>query len=189
MVANKELESLAQELWWVGVFQGAIAIFFGLAALFWPGLTLLTLLYLFGAFLIIMGVAEIIYGLISIGKEGTWWLMSLLGLAGLAVGVFLVRNPELSLQTFIIIVGLALIARGIIEGVRAFTEKSSGGHKVLAVLLAIIAILAGIFILNQPAAGGVAFVWILGLYGLVYGTLAIALSLGIRREFNNLKPA
>lgn len=175
-------EIVIHQLWWIGVIQGAVAVFFGLAAIFWPELTLLVLLYLFSIYLIIIGFTEIVNGLISIGRVGTWWLTALLGFVGLAVGVYLMRNPQTTLQVFIIIVGLVLIARGLIETIRAFTDKAAHKHRILTVLIGIIAVIAGIAILAQPVAGGVAFVWILGLYALFYGALVMAVAFGLHHE-------
>lgn len=179
---------VVNELWWIGVAQGAIAIFFGLAALFWPTLTLGVLLFLFSAFLIVIGLAEVINGLVNIGMNKTWWMLVLVGFISLGVGVFLIRNPETTLQTFIIIVGLVLIARGIIDAIRAFTDEYAKQHKVLNILVGIIAIIAGVLVLAQPVAGGIAFVWILGLYALFYGVLSIAISYGIRNMVDNINP-
>jgi uncharacterized membrane protein HdeD (DUF308 family) len=47
--------------WWVAVLRGALAIAFGLAAFVWPGLTLATLIALFGAYALVDGI--IILGL------------------------------------------------------------------------------------------------------------------------------
>jgi uncharacterized membrane protein HdeD (DUF308 family) len=183
---DEDAESLTRNLWWMGVVQGAIAVFFGIAAIFWPGITLVTLLWLFAAFLIVMGLAEIITGLVSIGKSGSWWLATLIGFISLAVGVFLIRNPETSLQTFIVIAGLILIARGIIDAIRAFAGSEGTQHRVLTAIIGILAILAGIAILAQPVAGGVAFVWILGLYALFYGALLMSISFSARNALNEL---
>ena len=53
-------------MWWLGVVAGIITIFFGIAALFWPGLTLVTFVYLFSAFVLALGVVSIIKSLASI---------------------------------------------------------------------------------------------------------------------------
>jgi uncharacterized membrane protein HdeD (DUF308 family) len=182
-------EMLINDLWWLGVIQGAVAVFFGLAAIFWPSLTLLILLYLFSAFLIIIGFAEIVNGLVSITRVGTWWLITLLGAVSVGVGVFLIRNPQTTLQTFIIIVGLVLIARGIMDTIRAFTDKTEGSHRVMTVLIGLLAILAGIAILAQPVAGGIAFVWILGLYALFYGALEMGIAFSLRNTIDHAKRA
>lgn len=53
--------------------------------------------------------------------------------------------------------------------------------RALSLLVGAAALIVGIVVLNQPVAGGVAFVWILGLYSLVYGVISIALSLDLKK--------
>ena len=43
------------------------------------------------------------------------------------------------------------------------------------------AVVVGIAILLQPASGGVAFVWVLGLYALLTGPMWIALGLDTKK--------
>lgn len=169
------------ELWWIGLIEGILAILFGIAALFWPGLTLTTLVYLFSAFVLVWGIAEIINGLLSIGTRSNWWLSLIFGLVGLGVGVYLVRHPTVTFATFILLIGFTLIAKGLIDIVSALIEDVSATYKVLSVIVGVAAVAVGIVILNSPVAGGVAFVWILGLYALVYGPLAIAMSFDAKR--------
>jgi uncharacterized membrane protein HdeD (DUF308 family) len=42
--------------WWTVALRGAIAIIFGLAALFWPDITLTALIFIFAAFVLVSGV-------------------------------------------------------------------------------------------------------------------------------------
>ena len=44
------------ENWWVYVMRGALALLFGLMALFWPGLTLDLLILVFGLYAIVEGI-------------------------------------------------------------------------------------------------------------------------------------
>jgi uncharacterized membrane protein HdeD (DUF308 family) len=180
------LERSVQELWWMGAIQGTLAIFFGITAIAWPGLTLLTLVYLFSAFILAMGIIEIVSGLISLGRRSTWWLTLLLGLITLGIGVYLIRHPNVSFNTFILLVGLGLIARGLMDGMRAFVDRTTTTGRVLLALAALAAIVAGIIILFQPVSGGVAFVWVLGLYALIFGSLTLAVSFELRNELMRL---
>lgn len=182
MAKDDEVKAMVEELWWIGVLQGAVSIFFGLAAIFWPELTLVVLLYLSSGFFVVLGVIELINGLVSINKNSTWWLTALVGLFSLGAGVYLIRNPGTSLQVFIIIVGLLLVARGLIDLVRAFTARVTGPQRAIAIVVGIVAIVAGIAIMAQPITGGVAFVWILGLFALVYGALIMTMSFWLRNE-------
>ncbi|MDB5170670.1 MAG: hypothetical protein JWO35_364, partial [Candidatus Saccharibacteria bacterium] len=58
--------------------------------------------------------------------------------------------------------------------------KLGTAHKVFQAILGVVGVVAGIFILGQPAAGGVAFVWALGLYAIVLGTVGMAIALELR---------
>jgi uncharacterized membrane protein HdeD (DUF308 family) len=170
------------EMWWLGLTQGILAIFFGITAVFWPGLTLVTLVYLFSAFILLWGMTEIIHGLLSIRRRSTWWLTLLFGLVGLGVGVYLIRHPDISFDTFIVVTGLTLIVRGLLDVLSVLLDRRTINNKILMAIIGIAAIAAGIILFLQPVAGGVAFVWILGLYALIFGLLIIVMSIEARNE-------
>jgi uncharacterized membrane protein HdeD (DUF308 family) len=46
----------------------------------------------------------------------------------------------------------------------------------------VVAIAAGIVLLFQPVSGGIAFVWLLGLYAIIFGILIAVVSLETRQE-------
>lgn len=157
-------------------FQGILAILFGIAAVFWPGLTTEVLIYLFASFLLIDGVVALIIGLVHLKNFMKALLMLGLGLLELGLGLYLIRNPEVAFATLILILGLALIARGVFAFVHAFAGRGSSTIKTMHGILGMLGVIIGIFVLAQPVAGGLAFVWILGLYALVAGPVMIAMS-------------
>ncbi len=178
----------AQELavhWWALTLRGVAAILFGIAAVFWPGLTLVTLVYLLSAFILVIGVINVVQSAIAIGKHRAWALTLVMGLAEVAVGLYLVRHPNITFDVFILVAGLLFVARGVIEVVASLAESAgSATSRTLSVIVGIAAFLIGIILLFQPEAGGVAFVWILGLYALITGPLMIALSLDVKSSLD-----
>lgn len=183
----KAVEQTGADLWWAGMVQGIAALLFGIAAVFWPGLTLRTLVYLFSAFVLAWGILSVIHGILSIKTQSTWWLTLIFGVVGSGVGLYLVRHPGVSFTTLILLVGFTLIFRGIVDILGAFIDEQTATSRLIWLLAGAAGLIAGIFILNQPVTGGVAFVWILGLYSLVFGPLMIALSLDVRKEFQALE--
>lgn len=183
----KAVETLGAEYWWVGMVQGIAALLFGVAAVFWPGLTLATLVYLFSAFVLAWGVISIVHGILSIKNSSTWWLTLIFGFVGTGVGLYLVRHPGVSFKTLILLIGFTLIFRGIVDIIAAFVDEHTATSRIIWLIAGSAAVLAGIVILNQPVAGGVAFVWILGLYSLVFGPLMIAMSLDMKKEFSKIE--
>lgn len=158
-----------------GVFEGILAILFGIAAVFWPGITLVTLLYLFAAFILASGIINLLVGIFSIGKGGSHWLLkSVLGLVQIGAGVYLFRHPHVTFATLILIIGFVLIARGVIDIVLAFMDETTATNKTMVAIAGLLAVIVGVVMLFQPAASGVAFVWILGLFALVSGPIMIA---------------
>ena len=158
------------------VLQGVLAILFGIAAVFWPGLTTATLIYLFAAFLLIDGIIALIWGLMKLSVPLKGILIILLGLLELGVGLYLIRNPEVAFATLILILGFALIVRGVFSFVHAFTGNDSSTGKTMHAILGVLGVVIGIFVLAQPVAGGLAFIWVLGLYALISGPVMIAMS-------------
>jgi uncharacterized membrane protein HdeD (DUF308 family) len=178
----KKADNLAFN-WWALTLRGVAAIMFGVAAVFWPGLTLVTLVYLVSAFVLFAGVINIIEGALSIGKHRAWALTMVLGLVQAGVGLYLVRHPKVTFATFILVVGLMFVARGIFEVVVALAEDGvTASSRVLTIIAGIAGFLVGIYLLFQPVSGGVAFVWVLGLYALITGPLMIALSLDVKKS-------
>ena len=162
--------------------RGVAAILFGLVALFWPGLTLVTLVYVFSAFLLVSGLIGMIMSIVTIRSNRYWFMDLLLSFLELGIGVYLVRHITVTLATFILLVGISFVVRGVVEIVRAFVDSSASGHRILVGLGGLVGLVAGIVVLRQPVAGGIAFVWVLGLYALISGPLMIALASEARRE-------
>jgi uncharacterized membrane protein HdeD (DUF308 family) len=175
-------------LWWMGIIEGSLTILFGIAALFWPGLTLTVLVILFSAYILIWGVIEIVRSFMEIGK-GMWWLRLIFGLFALGVGVFLVRNPEVSFGTLVLLIGFTFIVRGLMDIVGSLIEKQNATARTLSIIGGAAAIILGIFVLRQPVEGGVAFVWLLGLFALFFGPLMIAMAFDVHKVTDNYERA
>lgn len=177
---DAEMRSL-QAHWWALTLRGIAAILFGIAAVFWPGMTLVTLIYIFSAWVLVDGVIRIVAGITRLGKHQLGFLTVVIGLLELGVGVYLLRHPGVSFATLILLIGFSLIVGGVVEVVAAFTTEDTSTSRTLAVIIGVAAVLAGILMLFQPAASGVAFVWIIGLYALVSGPMLIAMSIDLHK--------
>lgn len=63
-------EATLKDMWGALALRGMAAILFGLAAVFWPGLTLVTLVYLFGGYIVASGLVNLVVGLYAILVHG-----------------------------------------------------------------------------------------------------------------------
>ncbi len=167
--------SVTKNNWWALVLGGVATLIFGVAAVFWPGLSLLTLLYLFSAFALVAGVVNVLAGLSTVDGADTWFLPVVLGAFQVGVGVYLLRHTDVKFSTFILLIGFTLIASGVIDAVVSyFNAAATAKAAALSYLSGLGALVAGIVILFSKEANGVNFVWVLGLYAIVVGTLQVA---------------
>ena len=67
------LETLTRH-WWVLAVRGGAAVLFGLLALIWPGITVLALVLLFGAYALVDGVLAFFFP--AAGAVAVVWLIA-----------------------------------------------------------------------------------------------------------------
>lgn len=177
-----KVDQLTSQAWGLIVAQGVIAILAGIVLLFWPGLSVAFLAVLFGVFALIWGIVVFVRSLIGIGKIDLWWLELIFGLLLIGVGVFFLRNTLLGVEIFILLIGFTLVLRGVVDFVEGLfsKDKEVKSSRALYIILGIIGVLAGIATLAYPAAAGVAFIWVTGIYAVLYGSILIAVSLRTR---------
>jgi hypothetical protein len=70
--------------WWMLLLRGIAAIIFGVLGLTWPGMTLVTLILFYGAYVLVDGVLAIVVAITGGALMPRWWLAiaSLLGNCG-----------------------------------------------------------------------------------------------------------
>ncbi len=180
------MERTLNDAWGGLAFRGMLAVVFGIAAVFWPGLTLETLVYLFGGFILASGLLGLVWALANVYNPASSVLSRVLsiglGVGEIAVGVYLLRHPEVSFNTLILLIAFALIVRGVIDFAAGLFEEGGAMHRTVMLIGGLIAAVVGVVLLFQDEVDGVAFVWILGLYALVTGPLMIALALDMKNQ-------
>ncbi len=171
--------------WWVLLLQGIVAILFGILALAWPGLTILALVAIFGAYALVDGIAAIAVAFAGRREHGVWWEMLLLGLVSVLAGVLTFLWPGITAVVLLVLIAAWAIVRGIFEIVAAVKLRKVIEHEWLLGAAGVLSILFGIILIARPLVGALAVVWMISVYALLFGVLAILLSLRLRR----LRPA
>jgi uncharacterized membrane protein HdeD (DUF308 family) len=104
----------------VAFLAGAFAVFLGLIALLWPGLTELVLLVLIALRAIIVGLAELAVAMRIGRRESGAWLLAGVGLLSIAFGAFLLVYPRTGLLAVVWAIGLYAIVIGVCGIARAW---------------------------------------------------------------------
>jgi len=100
--------------WWAMLFVGLVCIFAGVAAVLWPALTALGLLFIIGIWAILRGVLEIVAALDLRGVSSHAWLLVAAGVVAILFGGFLLLRPGAGALAAIWIIGAAAFVRGIL---------------------------------------------------------------------------
>jgi len=166
--------------WWVLLLKGICGIVFGILAFAWPGITLWSLVMLFGAYVLADGVASIVVGLGGGGGGRSWWEMILSGLLGIGAGVATFLWPGITAVVLLFIIAVWAIVRGVFEIGAAVKLRQVIEGEWLLILAGVLSIAFGVLLLLRPGAGALGVVWLIGSFALVTGIVAIALSLRLR---------
>src|SRR4030095_11849503 len=132
------LEMLAKN-WWVFLLRGIVAIAFGVLAFAWPGLTLLTLIILYGAY----AAADGLLAMISAFSRGTvtprWWLV-LVGLAGLGAAAATLFYPQITALVLLMFVAAWAIFHGLMEIIGAIKLRKEIENEWLLILSGLLSV-------------------------------------------------
>jgi uncharacterized membrane protein HdeD (DUF308 family) len=169
--------------WWLFVVLGLVCLITGILAMVWPGVTLLTLGILFGIYLLVSAILEIIDAIV--GEPGGRALSAILGIVSLIAGLICISRPGESLLAIVIVVGIFLIAEGVIRVIRAF---SGPGTRLWAVLLGLLDVGAGIVILAWPQIGLVTLAIFFAVTMVVRGAFAIVFGIKLRSAAHREDP-
>jgi uncharacterized membrane protein HdeD (DUF308 family) len=167
--------------WWILLVRGLAAIALGVCAIVWPGITLLALVFLFGAFTTIDGVMSIWLGIRGEPDGSIWWAMILLGALAIIAGIIAFAWPGLTLLVFLAIIAASAIVRGVLEIVAAIMLRKEIKGEWLLALSGALSIVFGGLLIYRPDVGLVALALLFGAYTIALGILAVALSLKLRR--------
>jgi uncharacterized membrane protein HdeD (DUF308 family) len=112
---HRLLRSLAQN-WWLLLLRGIAAIAFGILAFFWPGLTLLTLTMLWGAYAVSDGILAL-WAVVAAkgGDTGTRWWLALAGIVSCLAGVMTFAWPGMTTLVLLMFMASWAIVIGMLQ--------------------------------------------------------------------------
>ncbi|QIG51084.1 HdeD family acid-resistance protein [Nordella sp. HKS 07] len=174
------LHALAKN-WWIVLLRGIAGILFGVLAFAWPGITLLSLVILYGAYALIDGFFAILAGIKGGGAESRWWLI-LIGLLGVGAGLLTFFWPAITALVLTIFIGAWALIHGIFEIVGAIKIRKEIDNEWWLILSGAISVLFGLIILVRPGAGALALVWLIGAYAIIFGGLLVGFAFRLKKH-------
>ena len=174
------LSKLMLSYWWVLLLRGVLAILFGIAAYAWPGMTLVTLLTLFGAFALVDGIFNVFHAFSGRKEDEHWWVLLLEGLLGIAIGVITFQAPEVTATVLILYIGFWAMATGVLRIILAVRLRKEIEGEWWMALAGLAGIVFGVFMVARPGAGALAVLWLVAIWAIVGGVCLVIFSFKVK---------
>lgn len=166
--------------WWAMALRGLLAIIFGILCFIWPGITLLALALLFGAYAMVSGVLAIIAAVQRAGRDERWWALSVEGIVGIAAGTIAFLWPGLTALGLVYLIAAWAIVAGALTIVSAIRLRREIEGEWLMALLGVLSIIFGLFIAIFPGVGALSLVWAIGAFAIAFGVVMVVLAFQLR---------
>ena len=178
------------ESWWSYLLAGIVALAFGVLLIAYPSATAKTFFWIFGVFLLVFGLIDVMRGVVHLFKKQKWFGTFAWGAVSFIIGGILLGNLGRAtagvLWVMAILVGIWVIVLGVIELATAMDLPPGTGRGWIAVL-GVISIIFGIIILAYPFGSVYALMVVIGVYLLIAGAYEIVMSIYVPMRTRKIK--
>lgn len=186
---------VAGRYWWLFLVRGLLAIGFGVVALMWPGITLLALVVLFGAYVLVDGIVDVGVALAGRGPGdsalggGDRMLVGLIRVVGIAAGLIAFFWPGITAFALLLVVAAWAILRGVTELIAAWRLRAELTNEWMWVLTGLLSIALGVVLIVDPGAGALALVFWIGIFAIAWGVALCVVGFRVRSVSHGGAPA
>jgi len=173
--------------WATLAVNGAIAIIFGVLAIFVPGPTLITLVTYFGIVILLLGLAMLTGVILNI-RNGLGYGTDLAeAIVLIVVGILLTFYTQQSLKVFVIIIGSWGVLIGILQLFIAFKVNPELHGKNTLLINGGLTLLFGIILFFNPFQAAVFVLVLTGILAIAVGVILIILAIKMKNFFKELE--
>ncbi|HZE41743.1 MAG TPA: HdeD family acid-resistance protein [Stackebrandtia sp.] len=180
------MNDLLARSWGLLVFRGVIALVFGIMALVWPGVTLVALVILWGAYAFVDGISTL--AMAFTGRGGERWIMVVMGIVGIVAGLIAFAWPGITAVMLLIMIAAWAIVTGAMHLLTAWRLRGEMTGNWLLVLDGLAGIALGIVLFVNPGTGALAMVLVIGALAVAWGVFTLVLGLRMRGATRHHRP-
>ncbi len=157
----------------------------GVMVLAWPTKTLFLAAIFFGAYLLVTGIAQVIFAFSLHVSAGGRVLLFLSGAAALILAVLCFRSLQNSILLLAIWIGIGFIFRGVATAVSAISDPTLPGRG-WELFIGVISLIAGVIVLASPFQSLETLTLVVGIWLVVLGVFEVVSAFGIRKASKNV---
>lgn len=152
--------ALARGMRRLGIVGAILGIALGIAALVWPGETLVVIAYLFGFGVIVGGVHRLAAAIsFAVLPTGMRWLLGILGALMAIAGFIALLNPVGTLLFLAIWIGAAWAVGGVFD-IAAGVSGATTGPRWWAIVSGVLGVIAAVVVWTMPGVALGTFVFV-----------------------------
>ncbi|MEB3981902.1 HdeD family acid-resistance protein [Mycobacterium sp. 663a-19] len=184
---NPPTPSLLPHLWKSTLVSGILSLILGVLVLAWPGISILVAAIWFGVYLVITGIAQVVFAFSLHVTAGSRILLFISGAAALILALLAFRHfgQGYAVLLLAIWIGVGFIFRGVATTISAIQDPHLPGRG-WSIFVGVISLLAGIIIIASPFDSIVTLTLVVGVWFVVIGVFEIVSSFGIRKASTTL---
>lgn len=174
---------IVSRLWNATLLSGALTALLGVLVLAWPGKSLVVAAALFGAYLLVSGVAQLVMAFALHASVGGRFLMFISGAISVVLAVLAFRHfgKGYALLLLAIWIGIGFVFRGVALTAAAVSDRGYPGRG-WAILSGIVTVIAGIITLAYPFDSIAVLTLVVGVWLVIIGLFEIGAALSIRKD-------
>lgn len=168
--------------WWWTLIRGIAAIAFGVLTFLAPGITIISLTILWGAYAFVDGILALItaFGASNAATSSRWW-MGLAGLAGIAAGVLTFIFPPGTAVGLLLFLAAWLVVAGIMQIIGAIRLREVIDNEWTLGLIGLLSVLLGVSLVAFPGSGLLSVAWMIGGFAIAAGVFYIVLAFRLKK--------
>jgi len=167
--------------WWLVGLLGLLSIVAGVLALAYPDITLLALGLIVGINLVLIGATWVALATVEDHSPGGRILRMIVGFLATLAGLVCLVRPGAGVLALLIALAFWFIITGMADLARALEEHE---HRVIAGVLGVVGIAAGIVIVANPDIGLTTLALLAGIAFIVRGTVELIAAMYMRTLAN-----
>ncbi|MEU4808855.1 HdeD family acid-resistance protein [Nocardia fluminea] len=180
-VIGSPFTALAKKTWQTVLVTGLLAVVLGIIVLVWPGPSLLVAGILFGIYMVVSGIFQLIAAFTHLPSTSFRVLSFISGVLSLIIGVFCFRDDLTSIVLLGLFIGISWLFRGVAVLFAAISESGVPGRG-WQIFYGIISALAGVVLIVWPISSLATLVWVVGIFLIVIGVMEVITAFGIRKD-------
>lgn len=177
--------SLLPHLWKSTLTSGILSLILGALILAWPGISVLVAAVAFGVYLILTGIAQVMFAFSLHVSAGSRILLFISGAASLILAVLAFRHFGNAVLLLAIWIGIGFIFRGVATTVSAISDPTLPGRG-WSIFIGVISLIAGVVVIGAPFESIITLAIVVGVWLVVIGAFEVVSSFGIRKASKSL---